>query len=86
MEEYPTFEGIILAARAQGFEITGLSHSDMIAMMKEEGRPASPSIAELYGLRDKQHGPPHATRIERLTCGIEGSPFWPLPSYVERPV
>ncbi|NSZ10087.1 MULTISPECIES: hypothetical protein [Agrobacterium] len=50
LEEYPTLEGIILAARSQGFEISGLSHADMIAMMKEAGQPASPSIAEIHGL------------------------------------
>lgn len=50
LEEYPTLESIILAARARGHEIIGLSHDNMIAMMMEAGRPNTPSIAESLGL------------------------------------
>ncbi|WP_312408338.1 hypothetical protein [Rhizobium sp.] len=49
LEEYPTLESIILAARARGHEISGLTHADMIAMLRESGSPSTPSLAETLG-------------------------------------
>lgn len=49
LEEYPTLESIVLAARACGYEISGLTHADMIAMLRECGSPGTPSIAETLG-------------------------------------
>lgn len=50
LEEYPTLESIVLDARSQGFEISGLRHSDMIAMLLEAGKPTPPSIGEILGI------------------------------------
>lgn len=50
LEEYPSLESLLLAARAQGYEIFGLTHPDMIAMLKEAGGPNPPGIGEVLGL------------------------------------
>ena len=49
LEEFPTLEGIIEAARAQGYEVRDLDHADMIAMLAEAGQKYEPSIAEKQG-------------------------------------
>lgn len=50
LEEYPSLESLVVAARTQGYEIHGLSHADMIAMLAEAGGPIPPGIAEILGL------------------------------------
>lgn len=49
LEEFPTLEGIIEAARVQGYEVRGLDHADMIAMLGQAGQIYAPSIAERLG-------------------------------------
>ena len=49
LEEFPTLEGIIEAARVQGHEVRGLDHADMIAMLRQAGQRYEPSIAERLG-------------------------------------
>lgn len=49
LEEFPTLEGIVEDARAKGYEISNLDHSDMIAMLREAGHEYEPSIAERLG-------------------------------------
>lgn len=49
LEEFPTLEGIIEAARARGYEVRDLDHADMIAMLAEAGQKYEPSIAEKQG-------------------------------------
>ncbi len=43
LEEYPTLESIIEAARTQGYEVRGLTKEMMLAMLKEAGTPHPPS-------------------------------------------
>jgi hypothetical protein len=50
LEEFPTLEGIIAVARAQGYEVRDLDHAVMIAMLEEAGHEYEPSIAERLGL------------------------------------
>ncbi|AUX78446.1 hypothetical protein NXT3_PA00154 (plasmid) [Sinorhizobium fredii] len=38
IEEYPTLESIIGAARAQGYEVRGMTQKIMLAMLKERDR------------------------------------------------
>jgi hypothetical protein len=49
LEEFPTLEGIVEEARANGYEIGDLDHADMIAMLREAGHEYEPSIAERLG-------------------------------------
>ncbi|VVT35222.1 hypothetical protein [Hoeflea sp. EC-HK425] len=49
LEEFPTLEGIIEAARRQGYEVRGLERADMIALLAEAGHDYEPSIAEKLG-------------------------------------
>lgn len=49
LEEFPTLEGIIEAARRQGYEVRDLDHADMIALLAEAGHRYEPSIAEKLG-------------------------------------
>ncbi|MGI2036354.1 hypothetical protein ACRQ1B_28665 [Rhizobium panacihumi] len=49
LEEYPNLEGLILKARSMGFEIVGLKHADMIAMLAEAGKQYPPSVGEYFG-------------------------------------
>lgn len=49
LEELPTLEGIIEAARRQGYEVRGLNRADMIALLAEAGHDYGPSIAEKLG-------------------------------------
>lgn len=49
LEEFPTLEGIIEAARRDGYEVCGLAHADMIAMLAQAGQKYEPSIAERLG-------------------------------------
>lgn len=49
LEEFPTLECIIEAARVQGYEVRGLDHADMIAMLGQAGQRYEPSIAERLG-------------------------------------
>ncbi len=50
LEKFPTLEGIIEAARRQGYEVRGLDRADMIALLAEAGHDYGPSIAEKLGL------------------------------------
>ncbi|MEY9199444.1 hypothetical protein ABIA16_004623 [Sinorhizobium fredii] len=50
IEEYPTLESIIGAARAQGYEVRGLTQKMMLAMLKEAGPSHPPSIGEQLGI------------------------------------
>ncbi|WP_439632415.1 hypothetical protein [Shinella sp.] len=49
LEEFPTLEGIVEAARRQGYEVRDLDHADMIAILAEAGHDYEPSIAEKLG-------------------------------------
>lgn len=49
LEEFPTMEGIIEAARRLGYEVRDLDYADMIALLAEAGRDYEPSIAEKLG-------------------------------------
>ena len=49
LEEFPTLEGIIEAARRQGYEVRDLDHAEMIALLAEAGHRYEPSIAEKLG-------------------------------------
>ncbi|NGO66759.1 hypothetical protein G6N76_24195 [Rhizobium daejeonense] len=49
LEGFPTLEGIVEEARANGYEISNLDHADMIAMLREAGHEYEPSIAERLG-------------------------------------
>lgn len=49
LEEFPTLESIIEAARRDGYEVCGLDHADMIAMLAQAGQKYEPSIAERLG-------------------------------------
>lgn len=49
LEEFPTFEGIIEAARSRGYEIRGLERAAMITLLAEAGHRYEPSIAEKLG-------------------------------------
>ena len=49
LEEFPTLEGIIEEARANGYEVSNLDHGDMVAMLREAGLEHEPSIAEKLG-------------------------------------
>ncbi|MGR9398080.1 hypothetical protein ACU8OL_34710 (plasmid) [Rhizobium leguminosarum] len=50
LEEYPSLEAIIEAARAQGYELHGLTREMMLAMIKEAGPPSPPSLGERLGI------------------------------------
>ncbi|AWI62483.1 hypothetical protein [Sinorhizobium fredii] len=50
IEEYPTLESIIEAARAQGYEVRGLTREMMLVMIKEAGPPHPPSLGERLGI------------------------------------
>lgn len=50
LEEYPSLESIINAARADGFEVHGLTHDVILAMTKEGGTPTPPSMGERLGI------------------------------------
>jgi hypothetical protein len=50
LEEFPTLESIVLAARHHGYEIARLEHAVIIAMLAEAGHDYKPSIAEKLGL------------------------------------
>ncbi|MFA1626898.1 hypothetical protein ACDY96_30435 [Rhizobium mongolense] len=50
LEEYPSLEAIIEAARAQGYEVHGLTREMMLAMIKEAGPPSPPSLGERLGI------------------------------------
>ena len=49
LEEFPTLEGVIEAARRQGYVVRGLERADMIALLAEAGHDYEPSIAEKLG-------------------------------------
>ena len=49
LEEFPTLEAIVEAARRQGYEVRNLDHADMIALLAEAGHDYEPSIAEKLG-------------------------------------
>ena len=49
LEEFPTLEGIIEAARRQGYEVRGLERAVMIALLAEADHDYEPSIAEKLG-------------------------------------
>lgn len=50
LEEYPTLESIIEAARAKGYEVRGLTKAMILAMIKEAGPPHPPSVGERLGI------------------------------------
>ncbi|GCA52823.1 hypothetical protein GOA99_22895 [Sinorhizobium meliloti] len=50
LEEYPTLESIIEAARAQGYEVRGLTKEMIMAMLKEAGPLHPPSLGERLGI------------------------------------
>ncbi|MGV1908510.1 MULTISPECIES: hypothetical protein [Agrobacterium] len=50
LEEYPSLESIIDAARSEGYEVHGLTHDVIIALTKEGGTPTPPSIGERLGI------------------------------------
>lgn len=50
IEEYPTLESIIEAARARGYEVRGLTREMMREMLKEAGPPHPPSLGERLGI------------------------------------
>ncbi|RWD51586.1 MAG: hypothetical protein EOS75_31195 [Mesorhizobium sp.] len=50
LEEYPNLESLIEAARAQGYEVRGLTKEMMLAMLKEAGPPHPPSLGERLGI------------------------------------
>lgn len=50
LEEYWTLESIIEAARAQGYEVRGLTGEMMLAMIREAGPPHPPSLGERLGI------------------------------------
>ncbi|WP_454858779.1 hypothetical protein [Rhizobium binxianense] len=50
LEEYPTLESLIEAARARGYVAQKLGRAQVIAMLAEAGHKYEPSIAERLGL------------------------------------
>ncbi|MBP8936885.1 MAG: hypothetical protein KBG72_00210 [Agrobacterium sp.] len=50
LEEYPSLESIVTAARDRGCNLSGLSREAVIAMIKESSKPTPPSIGEQLGL------------------------------------
>ncbi|WP_245435138.1 hypothetical protein [Rhizobium anhuiense] len=50
LEEYPSLEAIIEAARVQGYEVHGLTREMILAMIKEAGPPSPPSLGERLGI------------------------------------
>ncbi|MEJ7014772.1 hypothetical protein [Sinorhizobium meliloti] len=50
LEEFPTLESIVEEARSSGYEIGGLKHADVIAMLAEAGHKHEPTIWERNGL------------------------------------
>ena len=50
LEEYPSLESIIDAARADGYEVHGLTRDVIIALTKEGGTPTPPSVGERLGI------------------------------------
>lgn len=49
LEEFPTLESIIEAERRDGYEVCGLDHAHMIAMLAQAGQKYEPPIAERLG-------------------------------------
>ena len=49
LEEYPSLESIVEAARQSGYEVSGLQHEAILSMTKEAGQQHAPSIAERHG-------------------------------------
>ncbi|OWK25712.1 hypothetical protein AJ87_07525 [Rhizobium yanglingense] len=50
LEEFPSLQSLIEAARAQGYEITGLGTDVIMALVKESGHKHEPTIWERLGL------------------------------------
>ena len=50
LEEFPSLQNIIEAARAQWYEITGLERDAIMALVKESGQKHEPTIWERLGL------------------------------------
>lgn len=50
LEEYTTLESIIEKARVEGYEVSGLTQEMMVAMIKESGKSAPPSLGERLGI------------------------------------
>ncbi|WP_114217172.1 hypothetical protein [Ochrobactrum sp. 3-3] len=50
LEEFPTLESLIVAARAEGYEVHGLTREMMLAMIKEASPPYPPSLGERLGI------------------------------------
>lgn len=50
LEGHPSLESIIEIARAEGYEVHGLTREMMLAMIKEVGPPSPPSLGERLGI------------------------------------
>lgn len=50
LEEYPSLESIVSAARTRGYDLTNLSREAIVAMIKESSTPTPPSIGEQLGI------------------------------------
>lgn len=50
LEEFPSLEGIVTAARAEGYDLSGLSREAIVSMIKESSKPTPPSIGEQLGI------------------------------------
>ncbi|OHV80312.1 hypothetical protein [Ensifer sp. LCM 4579] len=50
LEEYPTLESIVTAARAEGYELSGLERDTILSLIKEASTPTPPSIGEQLGI------------------------------------
>ncbi len=50
LEEYPSLESIVGAARKRGYDLSGLSRESIVAMIKESSTPTPPSIGEQLGI------------------------------------
>lgn len=49
LEEFPTLEGIIEAAKMKGFHIGAISHDDQLSLMLAAAHKSEPSLAERMG-------------------------------------
>jgi hypothetical protein len=50
LEEYPSLESIIDAARSERYEVHGLTHDVIIALTKEGETPPPPSVGKRLGI------------------------------------
>ncbi|WFS69533.1 hypothetical protein CFBP4996_26435 (plasmid) [Agrobacterium leguminum] len=50
LEEFPSLESIVVEARAQGYDLSGMSKDTVVSLIKESSTPTPPGIAEQLGL------------------------------------